>query len=342
MIVCKFGGKTTTSIEAIKNVQILKKQNTDRVVFVFSAIGKENSGDEKTTDILIKCAQQFKKKKNTQKYFDKIINKFQKLQKNTNVNINLQKEINKIKNKFFKNKDKNYLISRGEYLTSLIMSKYLNLTFVPAEKIIFFKNKKINTKKTYKKLKYYLKKYKKIVIPGFYGIDQNKNIKLFSRGGGDITGAIIAKLLNFSVYENWTDIAGIKQINPKLKNGAKQIKQISYSDVFLMTNYDTKVIHKDCAKYLKDSNTLIKVNSIFDIYSRPTIICNHNYKDNCFVVYKKIDNKYFVVVKTNKSSQLLKKYQNYVIKQKDNIIKLVFSSKNFLRNILNIYENYGG
>ena len=109
-----------------------------------------------------------------------------------------------------------------------------------------------------------------------------------------------------------------------------------------MTNYDTKVIHKDCAKYLKDSNTLIKVNSIFDIYSRPTIICNHNYKDNCFVVYKKIDNKYFVVVKTNKSSQLLKKYQNYVIKQKDNIIKLVFSSKNFLRNILNIYENYGG
>ena len=94
MIVCKFGGKTTTSIEAIKNVQILKKQNTDRVIFVFSAIGKENSGDEKTTDILIKCAQQFKKKKNTQKYFDKIINKFQKLQKNTNVNINLQIEIN--------------------------------------------------------------------------------------------------------------------------------------------------------------------------------------------------------------------------------------------------------
>ncbi len=342
MIVCKFGGKTTTNIDAIKNIYTLKKQNNDRVVFVFSAIGKENDNDEKITDILINCAQQFKRGKDTKKYFDKIETKFQKLQKNTNVNINLQTEISKIKNNFFKNKNKNYLISRGEYLTSLIMSKYLDLPFVPAEKIIFFNKKTLNTKKTYKKLNYYLKKYKKIVIPGFYGIDQNKKIKLFSRGGGDITGAIIAKVLKFSIYENWTDIDGIKQINPKLLNTAKQIKQISYSDVFLMTSYDTKVIHKDCAKYLQDTNTLIKVNSIFDIYACPTIICNRQYKDISFIIYKKIENKYIVVVKTQNFAKLLQKYQKYVIHKNNNLIKLVFSPKKFLSNILNIYENYDG
>ncbi len=340
MIVCKFGGKTTTSLDAIKNVMQLKNQNNDRVVFVFSAIGKENDNDEKITDILIKCTEQFKKKKDTTKCFDIIKNKFDELLKKTNVKVDIKKQINKIKNKFFKNKNKNYLISRGEYLTSLIMSKYLNLHFVPAEKIIFFNKKTLNVKKTYKKLNYYLKKYKKIVVPGFYAIDENKNIKLFSRGGGDITGAIIAKVLNYSVYENWTDIVGIKQINPKLKKGAKQIKQISYKEAYLMTSYDTTVIHKDCAKILKDTKTLIKINSIFDIYSKPTVICNQKSDNSCFVVYKKIGDKYVVLIKTNSKKKPSKRYQKFVVQKKGNILKLVFLEQEFLKGILKIYEFY--
>ena len=42
----------------------------------------------------------------------------------------------------------------------------------------------------------------------FYGSDTNGNIKTFSRGGSDITGAIIARAANASVYENWTDVNG--------------------------------------------------------------------------------------------------------------------------------------
>ena len=53
MIVSKFGGSSTTNINAIKNIKKLKEQNDDRVVFVFSAIGKNNKSDTNITDLLI-------------------------------------------------------------------------------------------------------------------------------------------------------------------------------------------------------------------------------------------------------------------------------------------------
>ncbi len=342
MIVCKFGGKTTTNINAIKNILTLKKQNDDRVIFVFSAIGKENESDEKLTDVLIKCADSFKKNKNINIYFDEIEKKFNKLLQKTNIKLDIKKQILNIKKKYLKNKDKNYLISRGEYLTSLIMAKYLNVKFVPAEKVIFFNKKQINIIKTYKKLKYYLKKFKKLVIPGFYAIDENKNIKLFSRGGGDITGAIIAKILEFSVYENWTDVVGIRQINPNITPNASQIKKISYKDAFLMTSYDAKVIHKDCTKILKNSKTLIKINSIFNIYAQPTIICNQETKNIYFVVYKKVKGNYVVVIKTNKNKGVIKKYINSATIKKGNIIKIVLSKKDFFNDIIRLYKFYSG
>ena len=30
-----------------------------------------------------------------------------------------------------------------------------------------------------------------------------------TRGGGDVTGAIVASLANADVYENWTDVSGV-------------------------------------------------------------------------------------------------------------------------------------
>ena len=34
------------------------------------------------------------------------------------------------------------------------------------------------------------------VVPGFYGCDTHGNVKTFSRGGSDITGAIVARAVN--------------------------------------------------------------------------------------------------------------------------------------------------
>lgn len=56
---------------------------------------------------------------------------------------------------------------------------------------------------------------KRAVIPGFYGADAQGGIHTFPRGGGDITGAVIARGVRADLYENWTDVSGVFADNPK-------------------------------------------------------------------------------------------------------------------------------
>lgn len=314
MIVCKFGGTSTTSLKSIQNIKALKEKNKKRQVFVFSAIGKKYQKDKKITDLLIEITQN----KNVSKNKKLILNKFNKLQKDLKININVKKLLNKYYNYFSLTKNTDYLISKGEYITTLLMSKYLDIKFIPAEKIIFFQNNKINYKRTKNKLIYYKNKYKIFATCGFYGANENKQIKLFSRGGSDITGAIIAKCLNANIYENWTDVYGVRQVNPKITN-SKQIKRMSYADLDIMTRCDANVIHNDCIEILYGEKIKLKVGNIFDIKSKKTIVVDR-YKKVKFVCYK-IDKDKVIIVYRDKKLNLVKnecELSNY----KENILKI--------------------
>lgn len=285
MRVCKFGGSCLTSATAIKNIKKLKKMSNGRKIFVFSAIGKENLKDEKITDLLIDYTNA-PHKATQDEIIEKIIKKYEKLAKITKINVNIQEKINKYKNNYLKNHDKNYFISRGEYLTAFIMAKYLKIKFIPAEKVLYFKGKKIDEKLSTKKIKYYLKKYKKIVIPGFYGINLNKKIVLLSRGGGDVSGAIFAKLSNAKIYENWTDVAGIYQVNPTYLK-SQTIQKLSYDDLAFMTQMDTKVIHQDCATILKGLHVTLQVGSAMDLSLKKTKVSDDYQNSLPFICTKK-------------------------------------------------------
>ena len=87
-----------------------------------------------------------------------------------------------------------YVASRGEYLNGLILADYLGYEFIDAAEIIVFKkNGRLDENSTYEAITNRLSKVEKAVIPGFYGASPDGKIKTFSRGGSDITGAIIAK-----------------------------------------------------------------------------------------------------------------------------------------------------
>ena len=61
-----------------------------------------------------------------------------------------------------------------------------------------------------------VKEYDRLLIPGFYGSRPNGEIKIMTRGGGDVSGAIVANIANASVYENWTDVSGILMADPRI------------------------------------------------------------------------------------------------------------------------------
>lgn len=332
MIVCKFGGKSTTKSEALENIKNLAK-NKNRQIFVFSAMGKCDDKDIKLTDLLIDMT---KSEQSFNLGMRKLKNKLKYLCNLAKIKININYYLRKIKLNYLKTKNKEYLISRGEYLTSIIMSKYLKIKYVDAKKIIYFKNNEINYQKINEKTQYYLKKYKKFVTSGFYGIDENKKIILFPRGGGDITGAVLSKVTNAKIYENWTDTNGLKMVNPEIVLEGKQIKKISYKDADVMTSCDANVLHNDVCKILGNTKTITKIGNIFCPKVSPTILDNHNHKCN-FVCYKKINDYVQVVVKTN-SVDILRKFFDLINYINKSYVYLCTDNNNYKKIIRDIYK----
>lgn len=301
MIVSKFGGKATISLEAINNIKMLSK-NKDRQILVFSAIGKEKDGDCKLTDLFFLYIKAYRSRQNTNKIKERIVEKLSTLARLTKVKMNVEKEFYKCVISFIQCDCDDFLVSRGEYLTALIISKFLKIKFVPSEKLLFYKEGKLAKEKSKKRLDFYLKKYKQIITTGFYAVDENKKIILFSRGGGDESGAIFAKLSRAEIYENWTDSEGIRQVNPSICE-SNQVMQMSYQELEFITSLDANVINRDCAKLLKNSEIDLYVSSIFSPHTPPTIVSKTQEDKNLFICFSANGNNIFVYLKNKSSCQ---------------------------------------
>ena len=84
-----------------------------------------------------------------------------------------------------------------------------------------------------------------VVIPGFYGVMPGGRIKTFSRGGSDITGAIVARAVGADLYENWTDVSGFLMTDPRIVPNPRTISKISYRELRELSYMGASVLHED-------------------------------------------------------------------------------------------------
>ena len=85
--------------------------------------------------------------------------------------------------------------------------------------------------------------YEKIIFPGFYGITPSGHIATFSRGGSDITGAILARGFDAELYENFTDVDAIFSANPNIVTNPAPIKKMTYQEMRELSYAGFSVFH---------------------------------------------------------------------------------------------------
>ncbi len=129
------------------------------------------------------------------------------------------------------------------------MASFLGFKFIDDKDLISFNELGfINKDETYRDIKEKTGQEDRIVLPGFYGRDHEGNIKTFERGGSDITGSIIASALKADVYENWTDVDGLMDENPRNYEDAKLIDNLSYEDFIAISLREDQVYHIDAIR----------------------------------------------------------------------------------------------
>ena len=208
-VVVKFGGSSLADSNQIKKVESIIKEKDERKYVITSAPGKRNKEDEKITDLLIKLDLEIKNNVDYTATLEKITDRYLSIVSDLQIDFNVEEEIYEIINIAKTKKTRDFLISRGEYLSAKILSKYVDGVFLDmANVIIFNDNKKLDYDLTYENIKNEINKIenaspnKKIIIPGFYGTYKNGEVVTFSRGGSDITGSLVSHAINAKIYEN--------------------------------------------------------------------------------------------------------------------------------------------
>ncbi len=247
--VVKFGGSSLCDAEHFKMAAAIVRADESRRYVVPSAPGKRFGGDIKVTDMLYEFHRLVRERapiEETDAYFDRICERYYTIIDELGLDFDISHEMLYIKNAIMGRAGRDYAASRGEYLSGLILAKYLGYDFIDAENVIYFTDTgAFDADRTQEIMSAELAQHERAVIPGFYGIMPNETVKTFSRGGSDVTGSIVARAAEADLYENWTDVSGFKMADPRIVDDPLTIKTITYRELRELSYMGATVLHEE-------------------------------------------------------------------------------------------------
>ncbi len=258
--VAKFGGSSVADANQFKRVKEIVQSDKSRNVIVVSAAGKRNSSDYKMTDLLYLIQAHLKYGVAADDIIATIRDRFVEIKDALGLKLDIAKEFDEYACKLTKETPVDEIVSRGEYFTSRLMAEYLGYKFVDAAKIILFGyDGKLDKEKTYAAIEQAVKDNENVVIPGFYGSLPNGKIKVMTRGGSDITGALAAAAIKADVYENWTDVSGILMADPKIVDNPNPIEHITYNELEELASMGASVLHEDAVAPVREAGIPLNI-----------------------------------------------------------------------------------
>ena len=289
-IVLKFGGSSTAdniklNIVANKIIDFYNKGN--RVIVVVSAQGK-------TTDNLIKEAKE------------------------------LSFEPNK--------REMDVLLSTGEQISiskiSILLNRlgYKAISLTGWQAGIYTSNTNEEAKIEYihtERIQKELDEGKIVVVAGFQGINDNKDITTLGRGGSDTTAIAIASAIKADHCYIFSDVDGVYSSDPKKIPDAKKISELSYKEMLELSNEGAKVLHNRCVEIAEKYNVLIETGSTFN--NNIGTIIHDKIEESCIKSIVKNDNLFLITLK----------YENYNQDIFNNVYFLLLQNNILPLNIIN-------
>jgi len=308
-IVCKFGGSSVENASQVEKVKNIVQDNKNRRYVVVSAPGRDETYRIKITDHLINIADNGKhlseanidvaqSKKMVLLKFETLCHELQiggteiisALKEDFNVSLQGEKR-------------KAYLSSRGEHYSARVIADYFNQCGMPTrlvfpEEIGFSVSEEFLSAKvleeSYANLETLKSEERICLMPGYYGITPKGDIAVLSRGGSDLTGGEIAYSVNASLYENWSDIDGVYEVDPRIINDADVVPRLTFKEIRLLSTKGFNVFHFDAMINCKKCNIPINIRNTNRPSASGTMILNERVPVEEVVGIAKLDNMAYI------------------------------------------------
>ena len=264
MITAKFGGTSITARNLFHLKEIITPFHNCVVV---SAIGKEHFADTKTTDLLREYYLS-----HSQSVWQQIAEKYVRMVEYNAIDVDVNSLLTDAKRRALAY-DLAYCTSLGEELSAKIVAAYLHAQYVEAQDVVRFEQDKLQGVTTYTNAQKAFCGLNLGVIGGFYG-GTDTGRATFSRGGSDVSGAIMAAALGAELYENWTDVNGVCVANPSRVHDVATIQSISYDEMLLLSRSGAEVLHPDAVEPVQAKGIPIKIGNFLNPHGASTMITN--------------------------------------------------------------------
>ena len=270
-IVAKFGGTSMAQPEIVADIVL---SDTDRRYIVVSAPGRTEESGLKVTDLLIKYGQEIIKKAETSELHDVIVDRFDLAFSaiDTTKKSKLRDKLSGLLSMRVGTPE--YYASLGERVSAEYFAEMIDGEFVDSP--IRFKNGVIDRQATRQSILTVDKNIREntnrpLIIPGFYGYEPNATIQLLGRGGSDRTAVILSETLNLD-NENWTDVDGVFNADPREIKDAKVIPVLTRAEVREGAHGGSGVLQGDCIVDANGTDFAITLRNTFNLSADGTRI----------------------------------------------------------------------
>jgi len=297
MKVIKFGGSSVASAEQLEKVKNIVLEDTSRKFVIVSAPGKRDKSDIKVTDLLIDlAAETLRDSDNASATFNKIIDRFRGTAEGLHMDLaiveKLSKQLNQVINDdryentaYFTDAVKAF----GEDANAQLIAAYfseqgLDAVYMnPQDAGLYLSDNPGHARvlpESYQNL-YKLRSHGGVVvIPGFFGYTKSGKLVTFSRGGSDITGAIVANGVKADTYENFTDVSSIYVANPGVVHDPVSIEQLTYSEMRELSYAGFSVFHDEALQPAFIANIPVAIKNTNEPQAPGTLITRTRPKNN--------------------------------------------------------------
>ena len=259
-IVAKFGGSSVADGRQLKKMRAIIEADPRRRIVVVSAPGKRQAGESKLTDLLYLCQEMASMATSIGEPFGLIRGRYAEIIADLGLKSATLSEIDRFAEELMAGCSADYAASRGEYFSALLVAEFLGAEFIdPADHILIRANGTV-APESYQALAARLAdRQARYVMAGFYGRDRAGQVKTFSRGGSDISGAIAARAAGAVCYENWTDTSGILMADPRIIDNPRPIEEISFREIREMAYMGASVLHDEAILPVREAGIPIRI-----------------------------------------------------------------------------------
>ncbi|MDN3505798.1 MAG: aspartate kinase [Simkaniaceae bacterium] len=114
---------------------------------------------------------------------------------------------------------------------------------------------------------------KVVIVAGFQGVSEAKEITTLGRGGSDTSAVALAVALGAGKVEFYKDVPGIGRVNPKVDPDTEIFSELGFDDALEIVGEGAEVLHHRCLEMAKENGVGLEIRPYYDPEWVGTTVC---------------------------------------------------------------------